>query len=104
MGSMTIPSKLRDVKTGLLKYRFTRLDKYFWTHRKRRNSVSQKNPKLGEKVEAILKRSNSTLGRLSVSKDSKTANTIEDIVETGSQTSEEQDVQSDTERDDEKML
>ena len=39
--SMTIPSKLRDSKTGLLKYRFTRLDKYFWTHRKRRNSVSQ---------------------------------------------------------------
>jgi len=101
--SMTIPLKLRDSKTGQLKYRFTRLDKYFWTHRKRRNSVSQKNPKFGEKVEAILKRSNSTLGRLSVSsKDSKAANIIEDIDETGSQTSEEQDLQSDIERDDKK--
>ena len=39
--SMTIPLKLRDSKTGQLKYRFTRLDKYFWTHRRRRNSVSQ---------------------------------------------------------------
>ena len=39
--SMTIPLKLRDSKTGQLKYRFTRLDKYFWAHRRRRNSVSQ---------------------------------------------------------------
>lgn len=41
--SMTIPLKLRDSKTGQLKYRFTRLDKYFWSHRRRRNSVSQVN-------------------------------------------------------------
>ena len=39
--SMTIPLKLQDSKTGQLKYRFTRLDKYFWSHRRRRNSVSQ---------------------------------------------------------------
>ena len=39
--SMTIPSKLKDSKTGMLKYRFTRLDKYFWSHRKRRDSASQ---------------------------------------------------------------
>ena len=41
--SMTIPLKLNDSKTGLLKYRFTRLDKYFWNHRKRRNSISKVN-------------------------------------------------------------
>merc|ERR1719394_1056415 len=64
--SMTIPLKLRDSKTGLLKYRFTRLDKYFWTHRRRRNSVSQ------------------------------------DIDETGSQTSEEQDLPSEAEREEKK--
>ena len=39
--SMTIPLKLRDSKTGQLKYRFTRLDKYFWTHRKRRDTDRQ---------------------------------------------------------------
>merc|ERR1719427_663031 len=86
--SMTIPAKLKDSKTGLLKYRFTRLDKYFWTHRKRRDSVSKENPRFTEKVHSILKRSNSTLGKLSVSSlDS--PNKIEDIDETGSQTSDE---------------
>ena len=41
--SMTIPSKLTDSKVSksLLKYRFTRLDKYFWNHRKRRDTTSQ---------------------------------------------------------------
>jgi len=39
--SMTIPLKLKDSQLGLLKYRFTRLDKYFWNHRKRRNSISK---------------------------------------------------------------
>lgn len=39
--SMTIPLKISDTKSSLLKYRFTRLDKYFWTHRKRRDTVSQ---------------------------------------------------------------
>ena len=40
--------------------------------------VSQMNPEFSEKVDAILKRSNSRLGRLSVSsKDSKAANLIE---------------------------
>ena len=39
--SMTIPSKLKDSKMGMLKYRFTRLDKYFWSHRKRRDSASK---------------------------------------------------------------
>merc|ERR1719517_390165 len=65
--SMTIPLKLRDSKTGQLKYRFTRLDKYFWTHRKRRDTDRQANPEFSEKVDNILKRSNSTLGKLSVS-------------------------------------
>merc|ERR1712013_585442 len=39
--SMTIPNKLKDSKMGMLKYRFTRLDKYFWSHRKRRDSASK---------------------------------------------------------------
>jgi len=39
--SMTIPLKIRDTKNPLLKYRFTRLDKYFWNHRKRRDTVNQ---------------------------------------------------------------
>merc|ERR1719414_1072770 len=51
--SMTIPLKLNDSKTGLLKYRFTRLDKYFWNHRKRRNSISKANPKFVEKVDNV---------------------------------------------------
>eukprot|EP00092_Neocalanus_flemingeri_P029966 GFUD01032535.1.p1 GENE.GFUD01032535.1~~GFUD01032535.1.p1 ORF type:complete len:423 (+),score=124.86 GFUD01032535.1:88-1269(+) len=38
--SMTIPAKLWDSQNNL-KYRFTRLDKYFWSHRRRRDSVSQ---------------------------------------------------------------
>jgi len=87
--SMTIPLKLNDSKTGLLKYRFTRLDKYFWNHRKRRNSISKANPKFVEKVDNVLMRSNSTLGKLSVSSRDNTNTKIEDIDETGSQTSEE---------------
>lgn len=85
--SMTIPLKLRDSKTGQLKYRFTRLDKYFWTHRKRRDTDRQANPEFSEKVDDILKRSNSTLGKLSVS--SRDLKVSEDIEESGSQTSEE---------------
>jgi len=107
--SMTIPAKLKDSQTGLLKYRFTRLDKYFWSHRKRRDSVSQANPQFGEKVHSILKRSNSTLGRLSVSRDSRdSVGHIEDIDETGSQTSEEpeavQDIVEDREEEVKKDL
>merc|ERR1712098_909059 len=64
--SMTIPLKLKDSQLGLLKYRFTRLDKYFWNHRKRRNSISKATPFV-EKVDNVLMRSNSTLGRPSVS-------------------------------------
>ena len=43
--SMTIPLKLSDSKSGQLKYRFTRLDKYFWAHRRRKDSVRQVKPK-----------------------------------------------------------
>lgn len=63
------------------------------------------NPEFSEKVDAILKRSNSTLGRLSVSsKDNKAANLIEDIDETGSQSSEEQDLQLEMDTEDKKTL
>ena len=77
--SMVIPLKLRDSKTGQLKYRFTRLDKYFWTHRKRRDTDRQVNPEFSEKVDDIIKRSNSTLGKLSLS----TREVSEDIDESG---------------------
>lgn len=63
--SMTIPGKLSDSMKGQLKYKFTRLDKYFWTHRKRRDTDRQTNPEFGEKVDDILKRSNSKLGKMS---------------------------------------
>jgi hypothetical protein len=35
--SSIIPAKIRESKMGLLKLRFTRLDKYFWSHKRRRN-------------------------------------------------------------------
>jgi len=89
--SMTIPKKIRDSKSPLLKYRFTRLDKYFWTHRKRRDTVSQVNPKFGEDVTRILRRSNSVLGRKSIREDELIK---EDVDDSGSQTSEEGEQES----------
>jgi len=59
--SMTIPKKLKDRTQGLLKYRFTRLDKYFWSHRKRRDSEKAVNPVFSSEVEQVLRRSNSDL-------------------------------------------
>jgi len=53
------------------------------------------NPEFRDKVNSILKRSNSTLGRLSVSRDSTSTSHIEDIDETGSQTSDEPEVAHD---------
>merc|ERR1711890_64819 len=55
--SGTIFSKLKE-KRHFLKYGFTRLDKYFWTHRKRRITVAQTNKKLSDEVEKIMSRSN----------------------------------------------
>eukprot|EP00092_Neocalanus_flemingeri_P001362 GFUD01001454.1.p1 GENE.GFUD01001454.1~~GFUD01001454.1.p1 ORF type:complete len:429 (+),score=133.49 GFUD01001454.1:926-2212(+) len=90
--SMTILVKLRDSQNKiLLKYRFTRLDKYFWSHRRRRDSVRQANPKFVEKVHSILERSSSTLGRLSVTRDSVSSTQIEDVDEAGYQSSDEPD-------------
>jgi len=99
--SMTIPSKLTDSKVSksLLKYRFTRLDKYFWNHRKRRDTTSQDNPHFSARLIGILKRSNSKLGRLSVSRDSTSDPKIEDIDETGSQSSDEPEIAQDTNGD-----
>ena len=37
--SWTIPSKIGERSKGLLKLRFTRLDKYFWSHKKRSDEV-----------------------------------------------------------------
>merc|ERR1719270_2494770 len=59
--SMTIPKKLKDRTHSLLKYRFTRLDKYFWPHRKRRDSDRQANPKFSDEVDRVLRRSNSEM-------------------------------------------
>merc|ERR1711872_416766 len=69
--SMTIPKKLKDRTHSLLKYRFTRLDKYFWPHRKRRDSDRQANPKFSDEVDRVLRRSNSEIIRHSLSKEIK---------------------------------
>lgn len=53
--SLTIPLKISEHRKGLLKLRFTRLDKYFWTHRKRRDSEAVTNKKYKEDVDRILK-------------------------------------------------
>jgi len=59
--SGTIVSKLSENQKmrQKMRYRFTRLDKYFWNHRKRRSSVSQTNKKFSEDIERILSRSTS---------------------------------------------
>ncbi|XP_023337235.1 transmembrane protein 120 homolog [Eurytemora carolleeae] len=56
--SMTLPAKFSDSKEKL-KYKFVRLDKYFWNHRKRRVTVSQANPKFSQSVDRILRRDKS---------------------------------------------
>jgi len=93
--SMTIPLKMADAKNSLLKYRFTRLDKYFWSHRRRRDSTNKANPKFNEDVYGVLRRSNSTVVKSSI-RDSQASNHIKDIneevEESGSQTSEEGDL------------
>jgi len=90
--SMTIPKKIRDRTQGLLKYRFTRLDKYFWSHRKRRDSDRQVNPKFSDEVQRVLRRSNSEIIKNSL-RDAVASNLQENILEdpdeNGSQTSEE---------------
>jgi len=89
--SMTIPKKLKDRTQGLLKYRFTRLDKYFWSHRKRRDSEKAVNPVFSSEVEQVLRRSNSDLIKSSLKHGvgNLQANIQEDPDENGSQTSEE---------------
>ena len=37
--SWTIPSKIKAKQMGLLKMRFTRLDKYFWSHSNRTQNL-----------------------------------------------------------------
>jgi len=92
--SMTIPKKIHDSKSSLLKYRFTRLDKYFWSHRKRRDSVSQENPKFNEEVYGVLRRSNSIVVKNSIRDSTSSAiqDIKEDVEDSGSQTSEEAEV------------
>merc|ERR1711874_684956 len=85
--SMGIPKKLKDRTQGLLKYRFTRLDKYFWSHRKRRDSARLVNPKFSDEVDRVLRRSNSEIIKHSLSKEIK-----EDPDESGSQSSEDVEV------------
>jgi len=94
--SMTIPMKIKDSKSSLLKYRFTRLDKYFWSHKRRRDSVSQAYPKFIEDVYSILRRSNSIIGKSSIrdSPHSDIKDIKEDLEDSGSQTSEEAEVES----------
>lgn len=79
--SLTIPKKWADSKSSYLKYKFVRLDKYFWSHRRRRTSVSQANPRFSEKVEGILRRSGSA--RLAAQAP------LQEAAESGSQSSED---------------
>lgn len=88
--SLTIPKKLRERTQGLLKYRFTRLDKYFWSHRRRRDSDRQANPAFSDEVERVLRRSNSTIIKSSL-RDSASEPIREDPDETNSQSSDEAD-------------
>merc|ERR1712088_778984 len=69
VAAMSIPKKLKDRTHSLLKYRFTRLDKYFWSHRRRRDSDRQANPKFSDEVDRVLRRSNSEIIRNSLSKE-----------------------------------
>ncbi len=39
--SWTIPSKIGERQKGLLKLRFVRLDKYFWSHKKSRKGTEE---------------------------------------------------------------
>lgn len=91
--SLTIPKKLRERTQGLLKYRFTRLDKYFWSHRRRRDSDRQANPAFSDEVERALRRSNSVIIKSSL-RDSVSESIpegAEDPDETNSQSSDEAD-------------
>ncbi|XP_059098184.1 transmembrane protein 120 homolog [Tigriopus californicus] len=79
--SLTIPLKISEHRKGLLKLRFTRLDKYFWTHRKRRDSEAVNNKKYLEDVERILRPATDTLveSSSSSSMDEDTSENIKDI-------------------------
>jgi len=92
--SMTIPAKLKDVKNSAIKYKFVRLDKYFWSHRKRRNSISKANPQFSESVDRILRnRTESIRTRSGSSLSQALYKEIQEVEEeTGSQTSEEPDL------------
>ena len=48
--SWTIPSKIKAKQMGLLKMRFTRLDKYFWSHSNRTQNL----PKVSLFLESFL--------------------------------------------------
>jgi len=45
--SQTIFSKIRETQLGHYKHRFTRLDKYFWTHKRQRNPELQRRYSIG---------------------------------------------------------
>jgi len=68
--SWTIPAKIRERNLGMLKIRFTRLDKYFWSHSKRKESVTYKNKRIAESVERIMRRSNSRMNSECISEES----------------------------------
>jgi len=98
---MTIPKKWMESKTSSLKYKFVRLDKYFWSHRRRRTTISQANPEFSEHVDRILLRASSksrvqsvdSVLRKSVSESRKERDTIQKLEEEemNSYTSEDQD-------------
>lgn len=90
--SGTIFSKLSEKRT-FLKYKFTRLDKYFWTHRKRRDTVAQTNKKLSDEVEKICRRSNS-YSSIKRNLDKSKGKSMEEVQEeNSSQTSDEIDLE-----------
>merc|ERR1712141_142220 len=66
--SWTIPSKIRERNLGMLKMRFTRLDKYFWSHGKRKETV-YKSKRIAESVERIKRRSSSRMNSECISEE-----------------------------------
>jgi len=69
--SWTVPAKIRETKLGMLKIRFTRLDKYFWSHSRRPQSIS-KSKRIAEGMERIIKRSNSRMNSVCISEETET--------------------------------
>merc|ERR1711936_961120 len=75
----TIPSKIKAYNMGHLKMRFTRLDKYFWSHSNRLSAILPKSKRVAEGMERIIRRANSrqTSECLSIPEENKAETKVE---------------------------